>query len=111
MSSLPFPIMLTNLHAGGAVVIGGGQVAERKIEALLEAGARVVVISPSLTSLLAQRAAEGRLAHIDRAYRDGDLAGAFLAIAATGSRDVNQEVANAARCAGMLINVADDPAA
>jgi precorrin-2 dehydrogenase / sirohydrochlorin ferrochelatase len=111
MSALAFPIMLTDLHAVRCLVVGGGQVAERKVEALLEAGARVVVISPSLTPLLTQRASDGRVEHINRAYRDGDLASAFLAIAATDSRDVNLKVADAARHAGILINVADDPAA
>ena len=92
------------------MVVGGGAVAERKVAALLDSAATVTVISPELTTTLQSWAAGGRLEHIGRAYQPGDVDGAALVIAATDDREVNAEVARAARCAGVLVNVADDPA-
>ena len=106
-----YPIVLTNLSGARCVVVGGGAVAERKVAGLLEGGARPIVISPSLTELLAARRAAGRIEHAARRYQEGDLAGAFLAIAATDDRAVNAAIAGDGSRRGLLVNVADDPAA
>jgi siroheme synthase-like protein len=91
--------------------VGGGQVAERKVEALLEAGAQVIVVSPTITVQLRRWVTEGRLGHVPRAFEDGDLEDALLVFAATDSREVNAAVERAARQERCLVNVADDPAA
>jgi precorrin-2 dehydrogenase/sirohydrochlorin ferrochelatase len=109
-STPSYPLILTNLGQVRCVVVGGGVVAERKVRALLDGGARPIVISPELAEALAGWLAEGRIAHLDRAYRTGDLAGAFLAIAATDDRATNAAVAEEARGLGILVNVADEPA-
>jgi siroheme synthase-like protein len=109
-STPTYPLILTNLAHVRCVVVGGGAVAERKTRDLLEGGARPIVISPDLTESLAGWRAEGRIAHIERVYRAGDLAGGFLAIAATDDRATNAAVAEEARGLGILVNVADDPA-
>jgi siroheme synthase-like protein len=88
------------------VVIGGGEVADRKARKLLQARAEVVVISPEVKPELESIAAEVRR----RQYREGDLEGAFLAFAATDLRDVNAAVAREAREKGIPVNVADEPA-
>ncbi len=93
------------------VVVGGGAVAERKVAGLLDADAAVVVVSPALTAQLADWAASGHLAHLARPYAAGDLAGAWLAVAATDRRAVNAAVATEAEALGILVNIADDPAA
>src|SRR4051812_46792939 len=111
MPGKPYPIVLTNLDAALCVVVGGGSVAERKVEALLESAAQVTVISPTLTPRLTTWVAEGRLVHIDRAFDSGDLADATLVIAATDDPQVNAEVAHTAHRARILVNVVDDPAA
>ncbi len=111
MAGTSYPIVLTALHEARCVVVGGGTIAERKVAALLDSAARVTVISPALTTTLQSWAAGGRLEHIERVYQPGDTDGAALVIAATDDRGVNAEVARAARCAGVLVNVADDPAA
>ena len=103
-----YPIVLTHLDL--AVVIGGGSVAQRKVEGLLEAGAGVLVISPELTPGLEALAAGDRVRVTRRAYRAGDLAGAGVAIAATGDREVNEAVFGEARERGVPVNVVDDPA-
>jgi siroheme synthase-like protein len=88
------------------VVVGGGEVANRKARKLLQARAEVVVISPGVEPELASMAAEVRR----RPYKDGDLEGAFLAFAATDRREVNAAVAREARKRGIPVNVADKPA-
>jgi siroheme synthase-like protein len=102
-------IVLTNLQ-DGVIVIGGGQVAARKVEGLLAAGARVTVISPQLAPLLQEMAAQGRILVLPRAYQPGDLGHARLVIAATDDKQVNQAVWQEAQERGCLINVVDDPA-
>lgn len=100
-----FPIML-DLKDQRVVVIGGGAVAERKARALVEAGAAVVLVSPTLTGTLAALAEAGRLSWISRPYAPGDLTGAFLVYAATNEAAVNEAVAQEARSLGLPVNVA-----
>ncbi len=86
-------------------MVGGGGVANRKARKLLQARARVVVVSPDVRPELASMAVEVRR----RPYREGDLEGAFLAFAATNRREVNAAVAWEAQERGVLVNVADEP--
>lgn len=91
------------------VVVGGGHVASRKVEALLSADANVKVISPALVPDLQMLADSGRITCIQRAYQDGDLEGAYLVIAATDETSVNHAVWREAVKRGCQINVVDDP--
>lgn len=100
-----YPIFL-NLSGKKAVVIGGGKVAERKIPPLIKARAQVTVISPKITRKIEQMKGHGKLNHVPRSYRRGDLREAFLVIAATASPSVNERVSRDARC---LVNVVDTP--
>jgi precorrin-2 dehydrogenase/sirohydrochlorin ferrochelatase len=104
-----FPVSL-ELAGQPCVVIGGGAVAERRIEALLAAGAAVTVVSPQLTPVLSGMAAVARIRHLARPYRPGDLRGARLALAATDDPAVTAAVAGEARMLGVWLNAADDPA-
>lgn len=104
-----YPIFL-ELSGRRCVVIGGGEVAERKVEALLEAGASVTVVSPTLTPRLEELLAESRIKHFKRNYDIGDLAGFQLAFVATDDRAVNGVVAWEGRSRGIWVNAADDPA-
>ena len=102
-----YPLMLTNLAQVRCVVVGGGAVAERKVRDLIAGGARPVVISPTVTAALSNWHTAGQIEHVDRAYQSGDLAGAFLAVAATNDRGTNATVAEEAARMSILINVAD----
>jgi precorrin-2 dehydrogenase/sirohydrochlorin ferrochelatase len=95
-----------NLENRKCVVVGGGAVAERKTVKLLAAGARVTVISPDITPLLAALRDSGKLLHHGRPFTQGDLDGAFLVIAATSDPALNRLVAESSTC---LVNVADMP--
>ncbi len=89
-----------------AVVIGGGRVAERKVSSLLKAGAKVTVISPSLTARLTKEKRKKTIIHKAKEFEKGDVRGAFLVIAATDSPETNRK---AALNAPALVNVADVP--
>lgn len=97
--------MFLNLHGKRCVVVGGGEVANRKARKLLQARAEVMVISPEVKPELASVAAEVRR----RPYVEGDLEGASLAFAATDVREVNAAVAREGRERGIPVNVADRP--
>src|SRR5689334_11089741 len=92
------------------VVVGGGDVAQRKVALLREAGARVRVVSPALCTTLANELAAGAFEHVARGYESRDLDGARLVIAATGDADVNARVASDAGARELLVNVVDQPA-
>jgi len=100
-----YPIYL-DLTGKKAVVVGGGSVAERKILSLLKAHADVTVISPYLTKRLVREKGKGRIKHVCRHYKKGDLRSAFLVIAATNSPSINEQVS---RDAPSLVNVVDVP--
>jgi siroheme synthase-like protein len=103
-----FPIALHGERLS-AVVIGGGSVGTRKALALVEAGARVRVVSPDVTPELAEAERSRRLSVVRESYRAGQLDEATLVIAATDSREVNAQVAVDARSRGKLVNVSDFP--
>lgn len=92
------------------LVVGGGPVAERKVAGLLDAGARLTVVSPAATDRLRHWAESARLRMLLREYMAGDLAGHTVVFVATDDGCVNARVARDARAAGVLINAADDPA-
>lgn len=97
------------LRGHPCVVIGGGPIAERKVTTLLDAGARVTVVSPTLTAALTALADTHEIMHHGRAYRHGDLAGAWLAYAATGDETVHAAIAAEAAEARVFLNVVDRP--
>lgn len=83
-----------------AVVVGGGEVAARKVAVLLDEGAQVVLCSPEAVPSLVTAAEEGRVAWERRTYRAGDATGARLVVAATSEPDVNARIAADADAAG-----------
>jgi len=102
-----FPVFLDLLDRP-ALVIGGGVVGLRKTHALLEAGARVQVVSIDLHDELRELAESGRIVHLSRRFEDAQLDGVRLVIAATDDRALQAEVAAAAERRGIPVNVVDD---
>jgi precorrin-2 dehydrogenase/sirohydrochlorin ferrochelatase len=98
-----------NLAVAGrrCVVVGGGEVAARKVEGLVAAGADVVVIAPRIDERIRRSGAQLR----ERVYQPGDLDGAWLGIAATDDPSVNREVHADGEAGRVWINAADDPPA
>lgn len=93
-----------------ALVVGGGNVASRKVEDLLDAGADVTVIAPDVCTAIQQHAGSGRVQLNLRPYAPGDLRGAFLVIAATSDEELNARISRDAQSLGILVNVVDRPA-
>src|SRR5262245_39173874 len=104
-----YPIFL-DLQTRPCLVIGGGQVAERKVESLLQANAQVTVIGPTCTSQLQAWAANGTITLYQRSYCSGDLQGFSVVFAATNDKALHEQIAIEARKAGVLLNVVDHPA-
>ena len=91
------------------MVVGGGQVAERKVASLLEVGALVRVIAPSLTEPLSLWKGEGKIEHVNQEYDAHHLDRAFLVIGATDDRKANEQVSADCRAGDILVNVVDAP--
>ncbi len=102
-----YPVMLRGEQMQ-ALVVGGGAVAARKTAVLVQAGAAVRLVAPSLVAEVEAMARAGAITHIARRFEPADVAGAGLVFAATDDRAVNARVAEAARAVGALVNLADD---
>ncbi|MFL6138133.1 MAG: uroporphyrinogen-III C-methyltransferase [Frankiaceae bacterium] len=102
-----YPLLL-RLEGRSVVVVGGGQVAARRVAVLLDAGARVTVVAPRLHASLASAADAGRITLHRRAYAAGDLDGAWLVHACTDDPAVNAAVATDAELARTFCLRADD---
>jgi precorrin-2 dehydrogenase / sirohydrochlorin ferrochelatase len=107
-SVIYYPIFL-NLRGKRCVVIGGGNVALRKVKALLDCGANVTMISPKPTPEIVKLSKKRAIHFIQRDYEKEDLGDAAIAFACTDVKKVNRKVAVDAKEAGVLVNVADDP--
>lgn len=103
-----YPIFL-DIRGRRCIVAGGGTVALRKVGLLLDHGAQVEVISPQLCAGISKLDADGAVKVISREYESGDLAGAFVVIAATDDRSTNERISEEARERGILVNVVDVP--
>ncbi len=104
-----YTICLVGQALCSTIVIGGGDVAARKIRGLLAAGAHITVISPKLTPELQTLADTGKILFLQRCYQEGDLEHASLVIAATSDIETNHTVWREAQRRGCLVNVVDDP--
>lgn len=114
MDYLPVFLSLTDRDC---LVVGGGAVARRKVELLLRAGARVAVVAPKIEPALAEQARQGSIRHIGAVFDPGLLSslpqaghgGFALVVSATEKKEVNRQVAAAAKLQGVPVNVVDDP--
>lgn len=104
-----YPVFL-EMKERRCLVIGGGLVAERKVAALVQAGARVTVIAPGLTVNLAEWSRQQSINAITRSYCAGDLAGYEMGFVATDDPQVNAAVYQEGKSRGVWVNAADDPA-
>lgn len=105
MSLFPAFLKLTDRRV---VVIGGGSLAVQKIPGLLEAGARICVVSPVINEQLAILVRQEKIGWRSKLFASEDLDGAFLVIAATSLRDVNAAVYQEADRRNILCNAVDD---
>jgi len=107
-ASVYYPILL-NIQGKKCLVVGGGEVALRKVQMLVEHGANVEIVSPTFCPQLNQLVKDGTIQAIHRDYETEDLNDVFLAVAATDDIKTNEKVATEARKIGILVNVVDKP--
>jgi len=103
-----FP-MFVKLAGRKCLVVGGGPIAEGKVEGLLSCQAAVVLVAPEVTEKIARWNDEDRLTWHARQFQPSDLEGAFLVVAATGVAAVNEQVFREAEARGILCNAVDEP--
>lgn len=101
-----YPIFI-DLDKRSCLVVGGGAVAWRKIEGLLNCGAQVTVIAPAFSPKIEEAAGAGRIATKCRIFVETDLEDIFLVYAATDDADVNAEILNLSRKRGILAAAVD----
>jgi precorrin-2 dehydrogenase/sirohydrochlorin ferrochelatase len=109
MLETPLYIACLRLERRSCLVVGGGDIGLEKIEGLLACAAEVTLIAPDAVPELEDYAREGSIGWERREFRDSDLDGRFLAIAATNDTDVNISVYDGAESRAMLVNVVDVP--
>ncbi len=109
MLETPLYIACLRLSGRNCLVVGAGDVGLEKVEGLLACDADVTLVAPDAVPALAELAAEGSIVWEQREYRDSDLEGKFLAIAATNDTNVNIAVYDEAERRAMLVNVVDVP--
>ena len=102
-----YPVYI-QLRNQSCVVIGGGKIAEGKVEGLLAVEARVTVISPELSPRLQELSNQKQITYIPRPYQAVDLTGAFMVICATDQAEINHQVWQEASANRQLVNVVDD---
>jgi uroporphyrin-III C-methyltransferase / precorrin-2 dehydrogenase / sirohydrochlorin ferrochelatase len=108
-SPMRFFPLFADLRGRPCLVVGGGEVALRKVRLLLAAGAAVTVNAPRLQETLAQWHADDRIVHLPGRFEPGLLDGKWLAIAATDDRAVNRHVWSEGAARGLFVNSVDDP--
>lgn len=102
------PVFLS-VRGQPCLVVGGGEVALRKVHSLMRAGAKVRVISPTLVESLLAMALEGQISHIEKRFEVSDLESFVLVVSATNDREVNKNVYEAAQLRRLPVNVVDCP--
>ena len=103
-----YPLFIELRHCS-VLVVGGGVVAERKIESLLRAEAEVTAVAPNFTPALLKLAESRSIRTIRRKFEEKDLEEAVLVISATDDVETQERVAALARAHGVLINTVDQP--
>ena len=103
-----YPLFI-DLQDRRVLIVGGGSVAEHKVESVIEAGAAVTLVAPELTPELQRLATFGSIEVRKRKFKEGDLEGALLVISATDDPAIQEQVAAAARARKIPVNTVDQP--
>ncbi len=103
-----FPIYL-DLSGKNCLIIGGGPVAERKVENLLEYEVNIKIVSPQVEKRIKEWSLDGSITWLPREFEEHDLDEIFMVFVATNYGSINQWVVELCRQRGILANAVDDP--
>jgi siroheme synthase-like protein len=103
-----YPLFI-NLRSRPVLVVGGGVVAEHKVESLLEAEASVTLVSPEATPRLMEYAGSNRIVWRRRPFTASDIDDVQLVISATDDAAIQMEVSSLAAARNILVNTVDKP--
>ncbi len=103
-----FVPLVVNLQNKACIVIGGGKVAAKRVQVLVEAGAKVTIISPELCDELREQFSKSSFLWIQSYFHPDQIDGVFLVVAATNSSEINQRVVECAYLKGILVNSTSD---
>ena len=103
------PLFLNTAHAGSILVVGGGEIATAKTEALASTGAQVDVIAKELSDEIIELCDKHGFSYIEKEYDSSDLNGRRIVVAATDNDDINEAIADECRKQGILVNAVDNP--
>ncbi|MBW2028759.1 MAG: bifunctional precorrin-2 dehydrogenase/sirohydrochlorin ferrochelatase [Deltaproteobacteria bacterium] len=103
-----YPVLI-DLSGKEVLVVGGGQVAERKIDSLLEAGAAVKVVAEGLSRRLQEYVDTGKITYLGPKFQENHLQSPLMVFSATSDRHLNSFVSRCAREKGLLVNAVDQP--
>lgn len=103
---LYYPIAL-KLKGKDVLVVGGGQVAERKVKNLIKFDPELRIVSPNLTAVLKKLLKRRKIKWVNRAVKSSDVKGAYIVIAATSQSAINQKISQWAKKQGIWVNVVD----
>jgi precorrin-2 dehydrogenase / sirohydrochlorin ferrochelatase len=108
MSKRYYPLFF-DLEGKGVLVVGGGEVARRKVETLLDYNARISIVSRDLDGTIKGWVDEGKVRYLGSEFRDEFLRDMWVVIAATNDKGLNHRVSESARKKGLLVNAVDQP--
>lgn len=103
-----FPIFL-KIENQQCLVVGGGDIAARKIALLQKAGGHITVVAPHLCARIAKQLEQGKIKHQPRAFEADDVSGNVLVIAATDDMNINRQISEQAKRQNVPVNVVDQP--
>jgi len=106
---MPYYPVFLDLNGQKVLVVGGGEVAERKVKSLLLYGCEISIISPHLTAYLKELVVKKKIYHIPHESLNAFLDDAFIVIAATDDSTLNSQIASQSKERGILVNVVDEP--
>ncbi|TYQ18071.1 UNVERIFIED_CONTAM: precorrin-2 dehydrogenase/sirohydrochlorin ferrochelatase [Acetivibrio alkalicellulosi] len=106
---MPYFPFFINIKGKCCLVVGGGEVATRKVKALIEFGPQIKVISPEAKQYIIELSKEEKLNYIKRKYQEDDLEDVFIVIAATNDKKINEKIYKQAIEKNIFVNVVDMP--
>ncbi len=100
--------MFVDLSSKKILIVGGGKIATRRVNSLLDFAGEILVVSPKASEDILKLAEEGKIVYENRHYSERDLCGTDIVLAATDDISLNDDIYNSCKDLGIMVNVASD---